>query len=72
MELSDEIKDVNNQLKDVRRAIRKLKVEEDSLCNRLTRLLELSIHQTKIEFDERECGTTDQGDGLGSPEAPLA
>jgi hypothetical protein len=72
MGLSDEIKDVNNQLKDVRRAIRKLKVEEDSLCNRLTRLLELSIHQTKIEFDERECGTTDQGDGLGSPEAPLA
>lgn len=53
MGLSDEIKDVNNQLKDVRRAIRKLKVEEDSLCNRLTRLLELSVHQTKIEFDEQ-------------------
>lgn len=72
MELSDDIRDVNNQLKDVRTAIRRLKVQEDGLCNRLTRLIELSVQQTKIEFDERECGTTDQGDGLGSPEAPLA
>lgn len=72
MELSDEIKDVNNKLKDVRTAIRRLKVQEDGLCNMLTRLLEFSTNQTEIEFDEREYGTTDQGDGLGSPEAPLA
>lgn len=52
MELTDEIRDVNNKLKDVRTIIRRLKVEEDSLCNKLTRLLESSVNQSKIEFDE--------------------
>ena len=59
MELHDQIRDVNNKLKDVRATIRRLKVEEDGLCNMLTRLLELSVYQTKIDFDEREHETTD-------------
>jgi len=52
MELTDEIKDVSNKLKDIRTVIRRLKVEEDSLCNKLTRLLESSVNQSKIDFDE--------------------
>ena len=67
--LTEQIKTTNDQLKQVRRAIMALKVEEDGLSNRLERLLTLSVNQTEIDFEQDKyfeqqgCPTSDREDG---------
>jgi hypothetical protein len=67
--LKEQIQATNDQLKQVRRAIRALKVEEDGLSNKLDRLLTLSVNQTEIDFEQDKyfeqqgCPTSDREDG---------
>ena len=49
----------HSELVEVRKQIRRLKVVEQGLENRYDRYANMCVNQTKMEFDERECETTD-------------
>jgi len=55
-----EIMNTYNLLKKIRQSIYRLNVEEDSLSNKLERLLQLSETQMKINFENEE--ERDNGD----------
>ena len=55
-----EIMNTYNLLKKIRQSIYRLNVEEDSLSNKLERLLRLSETQMKINFENEE--ERDNGD----------
>ena len=52
MTLKEQLILTNQEIKAVRKEIRKLKVIEDSLCNRLERLL--IENQTEINFEDEQ------------------
>lgn len=59
-ELQLDIMNTYGLLKQIRRSISKLRVEEDSLSNKLERLMQLSETQIKINFENEE--ERDNGD----------
>jgi hypothetical protein len=59
-ELQLDIMNTYGLLKQIRRSISKLRVEEDSLSNKLERLMQLSETQMKITFEDEQ--ERDNGD----------
>jgi hypothetical protein len=59
-ELQLDIMNTYSLLKQIRRSISKLRVEEDSLSNKLERLMQLSETQMKITFEDEQ--ERDNGD----------
>jgi hypothetical protein len=59
-ELQLDVMNTYDLLKQIRRSISKLRVEEDSLSNKLERLMQLSETQMKITFDDEQ--ERDNGD----------
>lgn len=59
-ELQLDVMNTYDLLKQIRRSISKLRVEEDSLSNKLERLMQLSETQMKITFEDEQ--ERDNGD----------